>query len=126
MTGTPADGDSFSIQGNVGGTGDNSNALALAKLQDTRILRGGTTSLAQGYDRAVSNIASRTSALAVAANAQEALLQQAQATRQSLSGVNLDEEAAALLQYQQAYEAAAQVITVANDMFQTILNAMRN
>ncbi len=126
MTGTPADGDSFSIQGNVGGTGDNSNALALAKLQDTRILRGGTTSLAQGYDRAVSNIASRTSALAVAANAQEGLLQQAQATRQSLSGVNLDEEAAALLQYQQAYEAAAQVITVANDMFQTILNAMRN
>ena len=96
-----------------------------SELQDTRILRGGTASLAQGYDRAVSSIASRTSALALSANAQEALLQQAQASRQSQSGVNLDEEAAALLQYQQAYEAAAQVITVANELFQTLLNAMR-
>ena len=125
MTGTPADGDSFNIKGNLGGAGDNSNALVLSGLQDTRILRGGTATLAQGYDRAVSNIASRTAGLGLAADAQEALLQQAQESRESQSGVNLDEEAAALLQYQQAYEAAARVITVSNDLFQTLLSALR-
>jgi flagellar hook-associated protein 1 len=125
ITGTPADGDSFSIQGNVGGTGDNSNALALSGLQDTRILRGGTATLAQGYEHAVTNIAGRTNGLALAADAQEALLQQAQASRESESGVNLDEEAAALLQYQHAYEASARVITTANELFQTLLTALR-
>jgi flagellar hook-associated protein 1 FlgK len=124
ITGTPTTGDTFSVASNVGGTGDNTNALALAGLQDTQTLRGGL-SLAQGYERAVSSIGSRTNALELSATAQEALLQQTQDSRQSESGVNLDEEAAALLQYQNSYNAAAKVITVANELFQTLLDAMR-
>ncbi len=122
---TPADGDTFTIEANRGGTGDNANALSLSALQDSGILRQGTATLAQGYERAVSLIASRISGLALAADAQEALLQRAQASREALSGVNLDEEAAALLQYQQAYEASARVIAVSNELFQTLLGALR-
>ena len=57
--------------------------------------------------------------------AQQRLLDQAMAARESVSGVNLDEEAANLIRYQQAYQAAAQVVTVANSLFDTLLNAVR-
>lgn len=124
ITGTPTNGDSFSIEGNVGGTGDNRNALALSGLQNAQALRGGA-SLTQGYQRTVARIASTTSGLELSATAQESILQQTQTSRQTLSGVNLDEEAAALLQYQNSYAAAAQIITVANQVFQTLLSALK-
>ncbi|WP_198266418.1 flagellar basal body rod C-terminal domain-containing protein [sulfur-oxidizing endosymbiont of Gigantopelta aegis] len=56
--------------------------------------------------------------------AQLTLNEQAKADRESYSGVNLDEEAADLLKYQQAYQASARVISTANDMFQTLINAV--
>ena len=60
-----------------------------------------------------------------AADAQQVLYDQAQAARDSISGVNLDEEAANMLRFQQAYQAAAQVISTADTMFQSLLSAVR-
>lgn len=124
LTGSPADGDRLTLEANLGGTGDNGNALALAGVAEAPILLGGTAGLAEAYERTVGAIASRTRGLALAAEAQERLLQRAQEAREAFSGVNLDEEAAALLHYQQAYQACARVIAVADETFQTLLNVL--
>ncbi len=107
------------------GEGDNRNALKLADLQKALTLAGGTASLSDAYGQLVTRIGTRTQAARSDADTQAALFNQAQQRRDSVSGVNLDEEAAALLKYQQAYQAAAQVIATANQMFQTLLDATR-
>lgn len=109
------------VPGESNGVGDNSNALALAGLQGAAVL--GTETLSDAYAGLVAQVGTRTQAAQTNAETQGALLEQASRRRESISGVNLDEEAAALLQYQQAYQAAAQVITAADRMFQTLLNA---
>lgn len=124
VTGTPENGDRLTLESNALGVGDNGNALALAGLQEAQLFLGGTASLAQAYERTVGDIASRTRGLSLAADAQELLLQRAQESREALSGVNLDEEAAALLRYQQAYEASARVIAASDELFRTLLNAL--
>ncbi|MFY9976424.1 MAG: flagellar basal body rod C-terminal domain-containing protein, partial [Chromatiaceae bacterium] len=128
VTGTPENGDLLTIESNLLGTGDNKNALALAGLQESPLLLllllGGTASLAQAYELTVGEIASRTRSLSLSADTQERLLQRAQESREALSGVNLDEEAADLLRYQQAYEASARVIAASNELFRTLLNAL--
>ena len=124
VTGTPENGDLLTIESNLLGTGDNKNALALAGLQESPLLLRGTASLAQAYELTVGEIASRTRSLSLSADTQERLLQRAQESREALSGVNLDEEAADLLRYQQAYEASARVIAASNELFRTLLNAL--
>jgi flagellar hook-associated protein 1 FlgK len=104
--------------------GDNSNALALAALQTQGTMEGGTASYLDAYGEMVADIGIQTHRASVNGDAQKALLNQAIEARESLSGVNLDEEAANLLKYQQAYQASAQVISVVNSMFQTLINAV--
>ncbi|MCG5513566.1 flagellar hook-associated protein FlgK [Ectothiorhodospira shaposhnikovii] len=111
--------------GQPGGVGDNRNALALAKVQTTNFLNGGTTSLEGAYDGLVGRIGTRTRQAEVASLAQERLLADAKAQRESVSGVNLDEEAANLLRYQQAYQASAQIIAITNTLFDTLIGAVR-
>ncbi|AGA92156.1 flagellar hook-associated protein FlgK [Thioflavicoccus mobilis 8321] len=123
LSGTPVDSDRLSIASNTGASGDNSNALALAALRDAPILFGGAATLAQGYERTVSGVGSRTHALGLAADASDAILSRTEDARAAVSGVNLDEEVAALMRYQQAYEASARVIQVANEVFATLLRA---
>jgi flagellar hook-associated protein 1 len=107
-----------------GGPSDNSNALALAELQRDKTAFGGTT--VQGaYAQIVADVGSRTRTAELNATAQKGLLSQAEEAQSSVSGVNLDEEAAKLLHYQQAYQAAAQVIAVAQTLFDTVIAAMR-
>src|SRR5699024_5629113 len=89
------------------------------------VLAGGTATLDDAYGQVVARIGTRTQAARSDADTQAALFGQAQQRRDSVSGVNLDEEAAALLKYQQAYQAAAQVIATADHMFQTLLDATR-
>jgi flagellar hook-associated protein 1 len=125
VTGTPADGDAFVLGNNTGGTGDNANALSLAGLQTALTVEGGTTSFQGAYAQLIAEMGSRTRQADIGATAQQALLRQAQADRDSLSGVNLDEEAANLVRFQQAYQAMAQVVTAADSMFQTLLSAIR-
>ncbi|MFA7388247.1 MAG: flagellar basal body rod C-terminal domain-containing protein, partial [Thiohalobacteraceae bacterium] len=122
---TPADGDSFSLGNNVGGAGDNGNALLMAGLQTKLSVEGGTTSFQGAYAQLVGEVGSKTRQAEVGSVAQQALLSQAQQDRNALSGVNLDEEAANMIRFQQAYQAMAQVITVADSIFQTLLSAVR-
>jgi flagellar hook-associated protein 1 FlgK len=94
-------------------------------LQKSLSLAGGTASFDDAYSAIIADVGTRTGQAKINASAQQKLLEQAQATRESISGVNLDEEAANLLRFQQAYQAAAQVIAVADDMFDTLINAVR-
>lgn len=123
LRGSPEDGDSFTISNNLDGTGDNRNALALTALQTERTLKGATASYQDTYASLLSGVAVRSRQANSLANTENALLEQAISARDSVQGVNLDEEAANLLRYQQAYQAAAQVIAVADEVFQTLLNA---
>lgn len=126
LNGTPAAGDVFTISSNTGGVGDNRNALALAGLQSTNTLienaAGNPTASYQGaYAQLVSAVGSDTQRVRNGSQAQQALLDSAVQTQQSLSGVNLDEEAANLLRFQQAYQAAARIIQTSSTLFDTIL-----
>lgn len=111
---------------------DNRNANALGALQTTRLMLGrgvdGTTpesTLGDAYASMVSIIGSRSRSAQIGEQTQTALLTQAVATRESLSGVNLDEEAANLVRYQTAYQASARLMTVAQRLFDDLLAAVR-
>ncbi|MDI5935144.1 flagellar hook-associated protein FlgK [Halomonas kalidii] len=106
------------------GSGDNRNALALQDLQDA-LLVGGRASLSQAYAGLVSDVGNRTNIVQVNLEARQGLTDQLRAVQQSESGVNLDEEAANLLRYQQFYSANARVIDTASTVFDTILG-LRN
>ncbi|MGH8685202.1 MAG: flagellar basal body rod C-terminal domain-containing protein, partial [Nitrosospira sp.] len=107
------------------GVGDNRNALLLGALQSDKTLAGGTASYQGAYGQVVSLIGNKTRELEVTSAAQANLLSQTQVLQQSESGVNLDEEAANLLRYQQAYQAASKIIQVAGRMFDTLLEMGR-
>jgi len=124
ITGTPAIGDTFTIQSNAGGTGDNTNATAGANLQAQGVLDGGTVSISGAVSALVTGIGAQAQQINTAQTAQTAVNTQAQTAVQSTSGVNLDEEAANLLQWQQSYQAAAQVLTVANSLFTTLIDSV--
>jgi len=124
LEGAASAGDRFTIDYNDGGVGDNRNALAMADLLDEDLLAGGTESIGQAYRRMVGEVGTTTRQSEFAAEAQDRMLERAVAQREAVSGVNLDEEAANLVRYQQAYQAAAQIIAVADEMFQTLLNAV--
>jgi flagellar hook-associated protein 1 FlgK len=124
LNGTPATGDSFSINDNVNGTGDNRNAQKLAAVLNSKVLRNGTQSLATVVAAYVGTVGLQTSQAQSGASAQQTVLSNAQSAQQSVVGVNLDEEAANLVRFQQAYQAAAQVIKVADSLFQSLMNAI--
>lgn len=123
VSGVPASGDSLVIENNLDGSGDNRNALALAALQTEKLLDGGLSSYQDVYGNLVADVGVKTHQAEAGMTTENILLQQAVEARDSVSGVNLDEEAANLIRYQQAYQASAQMIAVANELFQTLLNA---
>jgi flagellar hook-associated protein 1 FlgK len=125
LSGVPVANDQFDVQSNVGGTGDNRNALKLADLQNQLILDGGSASFQDDYGALVGSIGSQTQSSNVSRDAQALLLGQAVSRNASLTGVNLDEEAADLIRFQQAYQAAAQVINTVQTMFDTLLQSTR-
>lgn len=125
IDGAPAAGDEFSITFNSGGVGDNRNALLLAELQTRPLMNRGTTGLTQAYGELVAGVGATTKQAEINAATQQFSLDQAWASREAVSGVNLDEEAAELVRFQQAYQAAAQVVAAADQMFQALLGAVR-
>ncbi len=125
VSGAPAAGDSFSINDNSNGTGDGRNARALADLLDGKVMNGGTLSVADAIGGLVGNIGVQSNQSQAGRDAQAAVLTDANNALSNATGVNLDEEAANLLRYQQAYQAAARIITAANDMFQALIDATR-
>ncbi len=125
ITGSPIAGDRFYIEANVGASGDNRNMLAMAAVEDRRILDGGNSSVQNAVNSLVGDIAVATRSAELNRDAQENLLRQTRENVESISGVNLDEEAANLLKYQQAYQAAAQATGIASQLFQSLISAIR-
>jgi flagellar hook-associated protein 1 FlgK len=124
LEGTPVAGDTLGIAANAGGTGNNGNASALAGATRTGVLDGGRTSIVDGAAQIVGVLGSKGQQAKVAQRASASLLEQAARARETLSGVNLDEEAAKLVRYQQAYQAASRVIAVADSLFETLLGSI--
>ena len=122
ISGTPAAGDVFTIGINTGGTLDNRNALAIAALQNDKTVISGNNTLESAYTTLVTHIGNKTDETKINQKAQKNLLDQVMQAQQSFSGVNLDEEAANLIHYQQSYQASAQIIKTANIMFDTLLS----
>ncbi|PMS22485.1 flagellar hook-associated protein FlgK [Trinickia dabaoshanensis] len=120
LSGTPANGDTFTIAPNTG-TFDGRNALAMSKLVSNASMNGGTSTMTAAYASYVNNIGNAASQLKAASTSQSALVTQITSAQQAVSGVNLDEEASNLLQYQQAYQANSKVIQTAESMFQTLM-----
>lgn len=125
ITGVPVAGDQFTLEANTGATGDNRNALLLGGLQTRGILDGGLVSVGDNYAGLVADVGNSVSQIRSNLSAQTILLDNIEADIASKSGVNLDEEAAELIRFQQAYEAAAQIIAVTNTLFDTLLGAVR-
>jgi len=125
ITGTPKAGDTFSVQSNAGGAGDNGNALLLGALQTTDILDGSSTTYQGAYGRLVADVGAQARQAGIGLTAATTLKKQAVAARESVSGVNLDEEAANLMRFQQSYQASAQAIAVAGTIFDALISAVR-
>ncbi|MFZ0254786.1 MAG: flagellar hook-associated protein FlgK [Gammaproteobacteria bacterium] len=108
----------------LGGVGDNRNALELAKLQEMLTLENNNATFSGAYGQLVASVGAVTQKAEAHRSAQEALLSQVTDARDAVSGVNLDEEAANLLRYQQAYEASARVIAAADATFNSLLDVV--
>ncbi|HQR05001.1 MAG: flagellar hook-associated protein FlgK [Proteobacteria bacterium] len=121
INGSPANGDTFTLGPNPSGIADNRNATLLGKLQTNNALSGATATFQGTYSQIVATIGNQSRAVDVNLSAQQNLVQQGQTAIQSASGVNLDEEAANLLRYQQAYQASAKVINIAGKLFDQLL-----
>jgi flagellar hook-associated protein 1 FlgK len=125
ISGSPAAGDSFSVSNNSTGVGDNRNALELAAVMGRGVLAGGTESLDGAVGRFVGGIGVAAASANAGLEAQQIIYDDSVASVDALSGVNLDEEAANMLRYQQAYQAAAQMIRVTQELMDTLMNAVR-
>ncbi len=126
ISGTPAAGDQFTVQSNAGATGDNRNALASAAEQTLGVLSNGTVSINGATSALVTSVGSQAQQVNTAQTAQTAVNTQATANVQSISGVDLNEEAANLVQWQQAYQASAQAFQIGNSTFTTFLQAVNS
>lgn len=128
MTGSPQPNDTFSLDMNDASTGgsigvsDSGNILLLGKLQTQNTADGGTVSYQGAYAQLVSTIGNKASEIEVTKDAQQSLVDQANEARNAESGVNLDEEAANLLKYQQLYQASARSISVGQKLFDELLS----
>ncbi len=125
IEGQPQPTDSFDINYNNNGSGNNANIVALGDLQNKLTLDNGKSNFQQGFGRIISTVGVKTQAAKIKRDAAEGLLFQSKERKASTSGVNLDEEAANLMKFQQAYQASAQVIAVARTLFQSVLDSVR-
>lgn len=125
ISGNPRPGDSFGINYNTNGVSDNRNAEFLAALGTKNTLNKGSQSFSEGYAGLVEDIGVKTRQSQLDKDAGKTLLEQSSNQRESVSGVNLDEEAGRLIQFQAAYNASAQVMSVAQDLFNTLLQSFR-
>jgi flagellar hook-associated protein FlgK len=116
----PKAGDVFNIDGNKDGIGNNEAMLRMVALEDEAIMPGGLT-ITEAYIERVNQVGSVARQAAIAEQALSVVYQQAQEARDSISGVSLDEEASALVRFQQAYQANAKVMQVSMALFDSIL-----
>lgn len=126
ISGAPANGDSFTVKANTGGVADSRNAVIMGALQTQHTMlgdaSGGKANFQDVYAQLVSSVGNKTRELEITSSAQTSLLEQAQSARDSLSAVNLDEEAANLLRFQYAYQASAKMLQIGSQLFDTVLS----
>lgn len=133
LKGKPSAGDVFTIEYNTGAINDNSNGLEMAAIQREQVLRrnpesitvDNTMTLTEGYGRLVSDVGNKVSQARTAEVVSGSMLEQSKQFYDSTAGVSLEEEAANLIQYEQAYNASARIITIAQQIFDTLLNSTR-
>jgi len=125
FTGEPVKGDTFRVEYNEDGTTDNKNIIALSMLQEKPILANGTSSFSDVYADLITRIGTKTHELEINNKAQTLLLAQVVSKRESVSGVNMDEEAANLVRYQKLFQANAQIIAVSQKMLDVLMAAFR-
>jgi flagellar hook-associated protein 1 FlgK len=121
ISGSAASGDVFSVSPVGPGSGDNGNALALAQVNGRGFLGGGQVSVNAISARLISTVGSTALRNSQDLEVQSALREQATLDLEAIAGVNLDEEAANLIRYQQAYQAATRIISVSDELFRTLL-----
>ena len=126
IAGAPVAGDIYTIEGNTNGRGDNANGLLMFGLRSTEFMDGKTATYQDGYSQLLGQIGARTQQAQIGRDALQVQLQNAESARDEIAGVNLDEEAANLVRYQQSYQGAAQVIATADVIFRALIDAMRN
>jgi flagellar hook-associated protein 1 FlgK len=113
--------DKFSVRGNSAQAGDNRNLLKLIDLQDNKNIFSGRGDFTEVYTDVIGDLGNSVVQSAISRDAQQIIFDQAQAKRDETSAVSLDEEAADMLRFQQAYQASAQIIQTATKLFDTIL-----
>ena len=116
--------DEFIVTFNENGIGDNRNALELANLSTVGLVGDPARTFSESFGAVVQTVGVQASQASINESAARVLLDQSTAFRESVSGVNLDEEAAALIAHEQAYNASAQVISVARDLFNILINSV--
>ena len=124
IKGQPQAGDTFTVDFNSNASNDNRNALRFVELETKGTIDNGALSLSGGYSRLVETVGTKSNLSSINTSASKSLLEQTQTLRDSVSGVNLDEEAADLIKFEQMYNANARVISVARDLFDTLLNSV--
>lgn len=124
ISGTPATGDTFAVKPNTSGAGDNRNALLMANTLDTGYLAGGTQSINNTLGSWIADIGVKSNQAQASLTTQTSVYNDAVSAQQSISGVNLDEEAANIVRYQQAYAAAAKIIATSNTLFDSLMQAI--
>lgn len=125
IAGAPKAGDEFTVERmdpTTVGISDNRNALALTALESASLIGNGSLSFTGAYTYAVQTVATATGQARISSETALSLMQQSEASWQSLSGVNLDEEAGNLIQFQAAYNASAQVVSIARELFDTLIS----
>ena len=125
ISGTPASGDSFTLSAAAASSTDNSNAQQMANIANQTLLNGGLDTIASANAALVSGVGAQSQQAQSQLGAETSIRTQDQAQRDSVSGVNLDEEAASMMQFQQAYQAAAQVIATSNTLFASLITALQ-
>jgi flagellar hook-associated protein FlgK len=116
----PTSGDTFTIDGNRDGIGNNENMLAIANLENKGVMGGGKT-LGTAYIDHVNDMGNIARQAAISQSALKVVYDQAVSARDEVSGVSLDQEAADLIRFQQAYQAAAKILQVASQLFDSVL-----
>ena len=124
IDGNPEAGDEFTVDYNLDGTSDSRNGFAMSALQSKDTI-GGNSTYSESYARLVEIVGAETSRAQINRDSAEIMMQNSQNEVDATSGVNMDEEAAALIQYELAYNASAQVIQVARDIFDTLISTFR-
>jgi flagellar hook-associated protein 1 FlgK len=125
LSGIPDTGDVFTLSANSGAPGDNRNALLLGAMQSQALVDGNTSTFGEAYSGMIGSVGVATRQAQANLQAEDSLMNNAVAAREGISGVNLEQEAAELVRLQQAYQAAAQLVAIADTLFQTLLGATR-